>query len=78
MNYYFYREIALHASPYIDIVVGGHSHTLLFNGDVPENSGFIPLGPYPVVVERADRKVSKCVHCNPMGVRNTRSSQECR
>ncbi|XP_049693559.2 apyrase isoform X2 [Helicoverpa armigera] len=51
------REIALHAGPHIDIIVGGHSHTLLFNGDVPENSGFIPLGPYPVVVEQATRKV---------------------
>ncbi|XP_022816831.1 apyrase-like [Spodoptera litura] len=51
------REIALHAGPQIDIIVGGHSHTLLFNGEAPENSGFIPLGPYPVVVEQGNRKV---------------------
>ncbi|XP_050556281.1 apyrase-like [Spodoptera frugiperda] len=51
------REIALHAGPHIDIIVGGHSHTLLFNGDAPENSGFTPLGPYPVVVEQENRKV---------------------
>ncbi|KAF9808321.1 hypothetical protein SFRURICE_008374 [Spodoptera frugiperda] len=51
------REIAMHAGPHIDIIVGGHSHTLLFNGDAPENSGFTPLGPYPVVVEQASRKV---------------------
>lgn len=47
----------MHAGPHIDIIVGGHSHTLLFNGDAPENSGFTPLGPYPVVVEQASRKV---------------------
>ncbi|CAB3233297.1 unnamed protein product [Arctia plantaginis] len=47
------REIALHAGPYIDIIVGGHSHTLLFNGEVPENTAFVPLGPYPVVVNRS-------------------------
>ncbi|KAJ8709302.1 hypothetical protein PYW07_009128 [Mythimna separata] len=51
------RDIALNAGPYVDIIVGGHSHTLLFNGDAPENSGFQPLGPYPVVVEQPTRKV---------------------
>ncbi|CAH0678027.1 unnamed protein product [Spodoptera exigua] len=51
------QEIALHAGPHIDIIVGGHSHTLLFNGEAPENSAFIPLGPYPVVVEQENRKV---------------------
>lgn len=54
----FNREIALHAGPHIDIIVGGHSHTLLFNGEVPQNSSFTPYGPYPVVVEQASRKVS--------------------
>lgn len=52
------REIALHAGPHVDIIVGGHSHTLLFNGNAPEDSGFIPLGPYPEVVEQPSRKVS--------------------
>ncbi|XP_026735542.1 apyrase-like isoform X2 [Trichoplusia ni] len=51
------REIAEHGGPYIDIIVGGHSHTLLFNGDVPPNTQFVPLGPYPVVVEQPTRKV---------------------
>ena len=59
LKYFVNREIALHSGPHIDIIVGGHSHTLLFNGDAPENSGFVPLGPYPVVVEQATRKVSK-------------------
>ncbi|KAL0868359.1 hypothetical protein ABMA27_007878 [Loxostege sticticalis] len=51
------REIALHAGPHIDIIVGGHSHTLLYNGDPPDESGFIPQGSYPVVVEQATRSV---------------------
>ncbi|KAJ2954876.1 hypothetical protein O0L34_g3197 [Tuta absoluta] len=51
------REMALHAGPYIDIIVGGHSHTLLYNGEPPENSGFLSKGPYPVVVEQDTRKV---------------------
>ncbi|KAH9636327.1 hypothetical protein HF086_012592 [Spodoptera exigua] len=51
------REIAMHAGPHVDIIVGGHSHTLLYNGEAPENSGFTPLGPYPVVVEQASKKV---------------------
>lgn len=53
-----FRDIALRGGPYIDIIVGGHSHTLLYNDDVPENSGWISQGPYPVVVEQPTRKVS--------------------
>ncbi|XP_072933664.1 apyrase-like [Epargyreus clarus] len=51
------REIALHGGPHIDIIVGGHSHTLLYNDDPPEESAFAPRGPYPVIVEMATRKV---------------------
>ncbi|XP_063896930.1 apyrase [Helicoverpa armigera] len=51
------EEIARHAGPHVDIIVGGHSHTLLYNGDAPEASGFTPLGPYPVVVEQETKKV---------------------
>ncbi|XP_047995418.1 apyrase-like [Leguminivora glycinivorella] len=51
------REIALHGGPYIDIIVGGHSHTLLYNEDPPANSAFVPQGPYPVVVEQETRQV---------------------
>ncbi|GBP15294.1 Apyrase [Eumeta japonica] len=43
-------EIALHGGPYIDIVVGGHSHSLLYTGEPPDTSAFTPEGPYPVVV----------------------------
>ncbi|XP_050355013.1 apyrase-like isoform X1 [Nymphalis io] len=51
------REIAMHAGPYIDIVVGGHSHTLLSNFDPPEGTPFQPQGPYPVIVEQPTRSV---------------------
>ncbi|XP_073959266.1 apyrase-like isoform X3 [Choristoneura fumiferana] len=51
------REIALHGGPHIDIIVGGHSHTLLYNEDPPEYSAFVPQGPYPVVVDQPTRKV---------------------
>ncbi|KPJ12888.1 5'-nucleotidase [Papilio machaon] len=51
------REIALHGGPHIDIVVGGHSHTLLYNGVPPESSGFVAQEPYPVLVEQQTRKV---------------------
>ncbi|CAH0596442.1 unnamed protein product [Chrysodeixis includens] len=51
------REIAAHGGPYIDLIVGGHSHTLLFNGEVRPDTQFTPLGPYPVVVEQPTRKV---------------------
>ncbi|CAG9568171.1 unnamed protein product [Danaus chrysippus] len=51
------RKIALNAGPHIDIIVGGHSHTLLSNSDPPEGSTWTPLGPYPVVVEQATRSV---------------------
>ncbi|GBP15289.1 Apyrase [Eumeta japonica] len=44
------HEIALHGGPYIDIVVGGHSHSLLYTGEPPDTSAFTPVGPYPVVV----------------------------
>ncbi|XP_068619713.1 apyrase-like [Battus philenor] len=51
------REIALHGGPHIDIVVGGHSHSLLYNSDVPANATFQPQGPYPVVVQQESRQV---------------------
>ncbi|CAG9793356.1 unnamed protein product [Diatraea saccharalis] len=51
------REIALHGGPYIDIIVGGHSHTLLYNGEPTDTSAFSPQGPYPIVVEQESRTV---------------------
>lgn len=58
LYFFVIREIAQHAGPYVDIIVGGHSHTLLFNGEPPEGSTFTPRGPYPVVVELETRSVS--------------------
>ncbi|XP_041983040.1 apyrase-like isoform X2 [Aricia agestis] len=51
------RNIALNGGPYIDIIVGGHSHTLLSNEEPPVGSVFTPAGPYPVVVEQPTRSV---------------------
>ncbi|XP_047537492.1 apyrase-like isoform X1 [Vanessa atalanta] len=51
------REIAMRAGPHIDIIVGGHSHTLLSNSDPPEGSEFPRQGPYPVIVEQETRTV---------------------
>ncbi|XP_037962597.2 apyrase [Plutella xylostella] len=51
------RVIAREAGPYIDIIVGGHSHSLLFNGEPPQDSSFKPVGSYPVVVEQDGKSV---------------------
>lgn len=49
------KEIARDAAEYIDIIVGGHTHSLLWNGDAP--SGEPVAGTYPVFVENsADKK----------------------
>ncbi|XP_045779141.1 apyrase-like [Maniola jurtina] len=51
------QEIALKASPYVDIVVGAHSHSLLINTEPPAGIAFVPQGPYPIVVEQENRSV---------------------
>lgn len=58
VSFFVFRLIAELAGPYVDIIVGGHSHTLLFNGASPEESGFTPRGPYPIVVQLETRSVS--------------------
>lgn len=45
------REIAAQC-PDLDLVIGGHSHTFLFSGKVPDAEQ--PAGPYPVMVRRTD------------------------
>nr|XP_034827690.1 apyrase-like [Maniola hyperantus] len=37
--------------PEVDIIVGAHTHTLLYNGQAPDGSR--PAGPYPTVVRQA-------------------------
>ncbi|GBP31304.1 Apyrase [Eumeta japonica] len=57
-GYVFSREIASDFGENIDVIVGGHSHSLLWNGTSP--SGEDVSGPYPIVVEsrtRPDHKV---------------------
>ncbi|XP_026740814.1 apyrase-like [Trichoplusia ni] len=39
-------------SPAVDIIVGGHSHTLLYTGDTP--NGDNALGEYPTIVEQTN------------------------
>jgi 5'-nucleotidase len=43
------RRIALDGGPHIDLIVGGHSHTLLFNGSAPLDR---PADNYPVIVDQ--------------------------
>ncbi|XP_075983775.1 apyrase-like [Anticarsia gemmatalis] len=43
------KEIARDVGEYIDIIVGGHTHSLLWNGPAP--SGEEVAGPYPVFIE---------------------------
>ncbi|XP_026331469.1 apyrase-like, partial [Hyposmocoma kahamanoa] len=45
-------RLAQSVSRDVDIIVGAHSHTLLYTGEAPD--GNIPLGEYPTVVTRDD------------------------
>ncbi|XP_034827397.1 apyrase-like [Maniola hyperantus] len=53
------KKIARDSGEYIDIIVGGHSHSLLWNGPAP--SGEAVAGPYPVFVESSANKKHKVV-----------------
>ncbi|XP_050677280.1 apyrase-like [Leptidea sinapis] len=44
--------LAERMSPEVDIIVGAHSHTLLFTGDTPDGS--TPVGDYPTVVTQSN------------------------
>ncbi|XP_068623426.1 apyrase-like [Battus philenor] len=48
------KQIAHKYGKHIDIIVGGHSHSLLWNG--PSPSGEAVAGPYPVFIETSDDK----------------------
>ncbi|XP_045453855.1 apyrase-like [Melitaea cinxia] len=45
-------SLAERMSSNVDIIVGGHSHTLLYNGDAPDD--LRPAGNYPTVVTQAN------------------------
>ncbi|XP_047511504.1 apyrase-like [Pieris napi] len=47
MGYSMDQELAAKMSPEVDVIVGAHSHTLLFTGDAPFGT---PGGDYPTVV----------------------------
>ncbi|GLV32897.1 uncharacterized protein CBL_20048 [Carabus blaptoides fortunei] len=50
------KVVATKLVPHVNLIVGGHSHTLLYNGEPPNNAK--PVGPYPVVIDRENgRKV---------------------
>ena len=36
------------------MIIGGHTNTFLWNGDVPPNLKFVPKGAYPTVVRKAN------------------------
>uniref|UniRef100_A0A336LSS0 apyrase n=1 Tax=Culicoides sonorensis TaxID=179676 RepID=A0A336LSS0_CULSO len=46
------KEIALKGGPLIDVIVGGHSHTYLYNGKDPNNPPDEPADKYPIVIEQ--------------------------
>lgn len=46
---FFSREIASSAGENIDVIIGGHSHSLLWNGEAPSKE--YVSGPYPVLVK---------------------------
>lgn len=60
MAYLDFREMAKSVGEYIDIIVGGHSHSLLWN-TLEAPSKEVISGPYPVVMgshSNAKHKVS--------------------
>ncbi|CAB3245666.1 unnamed protein product [Arctia plantaginis] len=48
------KEIARQVGQYVDIIVGGHSHSLLWNGPSPDGEKVV--GPYPVFIETTNDK----------------------
>lgn len=56
----FFREMAKRVGENIDLIVGGHSHSLLWNGDPPSKE--IKSGPYPEVVEAEKKPGHKVNH----------------
>lgn len=53
------KKIAAKVGENIDIIVGGHSHSLLWNGKSPSNES--TSGPYPVMVEATQKPGHKVV-----------------
>ena len=54
------REIAMQTGDYVDIIVGGHSHSFLYSNADSAPGPDTPVGPYPIVMTpktNTDRKV---------------------
>ena len=51
--------IAKNAGPDVDVIVGGHSHTFMFTGDLPPGPDR-PRDEYPAVVTHADGHKVSC------------------
>ncbi|KAJ8712722.1 hypothetical protein PYW08_008026 [Mythimna loreyi] len=47
------KQMAKHAGENIDIIIGGHTHSLLWNGEAPSKEHV--HGPYPIVVESKEK-----------------------
>ncbi|XP_049879454.1 apyrase-like [Pectinophora gossypiella] len=48
------KQLARDYGQYIDVIIGGHTHSLLWNGPSPSNETV--AGPYPIFIENADSK----------------------
>lgn len=51
------KELARDYGKYVDVIVGGHTHSLLWNGPAP--SGEAVAGPYPVIVQTSSNNDHK-------------------
>lgn len=59
----FLRKIAAEVGENIDVIVGGHSHSLLWNGKSPSKE--YVSGPYPVLVKsdnNPDHQVKRTIY----------------
>lgn len=65
--------------PLVDLVVGGHSHTLLYTGTPPDPKD-VPSGPYPTVITQSSGKqvpvVQASAHSKYLGKLQLRVSIE--
>lgn len=53
------RKVCLEV-PEIDLVIGGHSHTFLYNGRPPLENPLVE-GPYPIVVQKPENPSKTCL-----------------
>ncbi|XP_063706239.1 apyrase-like [Culicoides brevitarsis] len=61
------KEIAKHGGPLIDVIVGGHSHTYLYNGVDITNPYEKPADTYPLVITQDDGHIVLIVQAGAYG-----------